>query len=139
MSPCEEGPMRSFVVSTVVTAIALAVTVLILPGLSISGDNQVVALLVFAVVFGVVNALIRPVVKLLSLPINVMTLGLFTFVINGFMLLLAAAISSNFGATLKIDTFPPDFSLGALWTAILAAVVLTVVRAIVDMLTPDRR
>lgn len=131
--------MRTFVVSTVVTAIALAVTVLLLPSLSISGDNQVLALLVVAVVFGVVNGLIRPVVKLLSLPISIMTLGLFTFVINGFMLLLTAAISSNFGATLKIDTFPPDFSLGALWMAIVAAIVLTIVRALVDLVVPDRR
>ncbi len=131
--------MRSFVVGTIVTAIALAVVVFVLPGVSITGDNQAVALVIVAVVFGVVNGLIKPVVKLLSLPINLMTLGLFTFVINGFMLLLTAAISSNFGATLKIDTFPPDFSLGALWMAIVAAIVLTIVRGLVDMVVPDRR
>lgn len=131
--------MRSFIVSTIVTAIALAITVMVLPSVSITGDNQALALVVVAVVFGVVNGLIKPVVKLLSLPISLMTLGLFTFVINGFMLLLTAAISSNFGATLQIDTFPPDFSLGALWMAIVAAIVLTVVRGIVDFVTPDRR
>lgn len=131
--------MRGFLISTIVTAIALAVMIYVLPTVSISGDNEVVAILIVAVVFGVVNGLIKPIVKLLSLPITLMTLGLFTFVINGVMLLLTAAISSNFGATLKLDTFPPDFSLGALWTAIVAAVVLTIVRAIVDMLTPDRR
>lgn len=131
--------MRSFIVSTIVTAIALAITVMVLPSVSITGDNQALALVVVSVVFGVVNGLIKPVVKLLSLPISLMTLGLFTFVINGVMLLLTAAISSNFGATLKIDTFPPDLSLGALWMAIVAAVVLTVVRGIVDFVTPDRR
>src|SRR5512135_2043804 len=131
--------MRSFIVGTIVTAIALAITIMVLPGVSITGDNQALALVVVAVVFGVVNGLIKPVVKLLSLPISLMTLGLFTFVINGFMLLLTAAISSNFGATLKIDTFPPDFSLGAVWTAIVAAIVLTIVRGIVDFVTPDRR
>lgn len=131
--------MRGFLISTIVTAVALAIMIYILPTVSISGDNELVAILIVAVVFGVVNGLIKPIVKLLSLPITLMTLGLFTFVINGVMLLLTAAISSNFGATLKLDTFPPDFSLGALWTAIVAAVVLTIVRAIVDMLTPDRR
>lgn len=131
--------MRSFIVSTIVTAIALAITVMVLPSVSITGDNQVVALVVVAVVFGVVNGLIKPIVKLLSLPITLMTLGLFTFIINGAMLLLTAAISSNFGATLKLDTFPPDFSLGAVWTAIVAAIVLTVVRGIVDFVVPDRR
>ncbi len=131
--------MRSFVVGTIVTAIALAVVVFVLPGVSITGDNQAVALLIVAVVFGVVNGLIKPVVKLLSLPINLMTLGLFTFVINGFMLLLTAAISSNFGATLKIDTFPPDFSLAALGWAIVGAIVLTVVRGLVDFAVPDGR
>jgi putative membrane protein len=131
--------MRSFIVGTIVTAIALAITVMVLPSVSITGDNQAVALVVVAVVFGVVNGLIKPIVKLLSLPITLMTLGLFTFVINGAMLLLTAAISSNFGATLKLDTFPPDFSLGAVWTAIVAAIVLTVVRGIVDFVTPDRR
>jgi putative membrane protein len=131
--------MRSFIVGTIVTAIALAITVMVLPSVSITGDNQAVALVVVAVVFGVVNGLIKPIVKLLSLPITLMTLGLFTFVINGAMLLLTAAISSNFGATLKLDTFPPDFSLGAVWTAIVAAIVLTIVRGIVDFVTPDRR
>ena len=131
--------MRSFIVGTIVTAIALAITVMVLPSVSITGDNHVLALVVVAVVFGVVNGLIKPIVKLLSLPITLMTLGLFTFVINGAMLLLTAAISSNFGATLKLDTFPPDFSLGAVWTAIVAAIVLTIVRGIVDFVTPDRR
>ncbi len=130
--------MRAFVVSTVVTAIALAVTIWLLPSMSISGDNRVVAILIVAAVFGVVNGFIKPVVKLLSLPVTMLTLGLFSLVINGFMLLLTAAISSNFGATLKIDTFPPDFSLAALGWAIVGAIVLTVVRGVVDFAVPDR-
>ncbi len=131
--------MRGFVISTVVTAIALGITVLVLPGLAITGDNQAVSLVVVAVVFGVVNGLIKPVVKLLSLPIRLMTLGLFTFVINGLLLLLVAWLSTNLGFGLKVDTFPPDFSLGAVWTAILASIVLTIVRALVDLVTPSPR
>jgi putative membrane protein len=130
--------MRGFVVSTIVTAIAMGIMVYVLPSVSIIGDNQVVALVIVAVILGLVNGLIRPIVKLFSLPLTVMTLGLFTFVINGAMLLLTAAISSNFGASLQLDSYPPDFSLGVVWTAIVAAAVLTIVRAVVDFVVPDR-
>lgn len=131
--------MRAFVVNTIVTAIALAITIWLLPSMTISGDNRYLGIIIVAAVFGVVNGFIKPVVKLLSLPVTMLTLGLFSLVINGFMLLLTAAISSNFGATLKIDTFPPDFSLAALGWAIVAAVVLTVVRSVVDLVVPDGR
>lgn len=131
--------MRAFVVNTIVTAIALAITIWLLPSMTISGDNRYLGIVIVAAVFGVVNGFIKPVVKLLSLPVTMLTLGLFSLVINGFMLLLTAAISSNFGATLKIDTFPPDFSLAALGWAIVAAVILTIVRSVVDLVVPDGR
>jgi putative membrane protein len=130
--------MRGFAISTVVTAIALGVTVVVVPGLKITGDNEAVALLVVAVVFGLVNGLVRPVVKLLSLPLTLMTMGLFTFVINGLMVLLSAWLSTSVGFGLVVDSFPPDFSLGALWIAILTSIVLTIVRAVVDLVVPDR-
>ncbi len=129
--------MRGFIISSIATAIALAILVYVLPSVSISGDNRIVAIVVVAVVFGIVNGFIKPVVRLLSFPITLMTLGLFTLVINGLMLLLTAAIASNLGVTMKVDTFPPDLSLGAFGTAVLAAIVLSVVRAVVDLVIHD--
>ncbi|HYM83354.1 MAG TPA: phage holin family protein [Candidatus Dormibacteraeota bacterium] len=128
--------MREFVVSTIITAIALAIVIWLFPNITLTGENRYVALLVVAVVFGVVNGFIKPLVKALSFPVTLLTLGLFSLVINGLMLLLTAAISSDFGAKLTIDKFPPEMSIGALLTAMLAAIVLSIVRAIVDALTP---
>ncbi len=131
--------MRAFVVNVIVTAIALAILVYVLPQVSIQGDSRVIGLLVVAVVIGVVNGFIKPAVKILSFPLTVMSLGLFSLVINGLMLLLVAWIVTDLkiGVTMKIDTFPPDLSIGAVGIAILAAIVLSIVRGIVDALTPD--
>ena len=79
------------VLRILINAIAVWVTTLILPGITFSGGF--IELLVVAIIFGLVNALIRPFFKLLTLPINIATLGLFTLVINALMLWLTAWIS----------------------------------------------
>ncbi len=87
------------------------------PGITSAGATSILAI---ALVFGVVNALIRPVLKLLSCPMIVLTLGLFTLVLNALMLLLTARIGRLFGIEFAVHGFWPAF-LGALVISLISA------------------
>jgi putative membrane protein len=128
-------PMRSFALATVATAIAFAIVAYLLPQISYGGS--IPALLVLAVIFGVVNGLIGPVIRLLSLPITALTLGLFSLVINGVLLLLTAAVADRFGIQFQIADFPPDLTLDAIVGAVVGGVVLSIVSAVTHRLVPD--
>ena len=84
---------RSWVVRWLVNSVALLITAAVIPGIQIKG---VFTALLAAAVMGVINAFVRPVFLILTLPLNLLTLGLFTFVLNGLMLLLAAAFVPGF-------------------------------------------
>ncbi len=114
-----------FAVRVVVNAVAIWAAVEVLPELEFTGDLW--KLLAVALVLAVVNALLRPIVSFGTKPINFLTLGLFTFVVNAAMLLVTAAISDNFALGFSIGGYPPDLSLAALWWAVLASVVMSVV------------
>jgi len=116
--------MGSFLIRAAVTGVALWVVTLIVPGISFIGGGSSLqkAAIVFgvAVIFGVVNALIRPIVSFLSIPLYILTLGLFHIVVNALMLWITAWITdhtTHWG--LHIDRF--------WWTAIWAAILLSIV------------
>ena len=98
--------MRGFVVGTIVTAIAFFILTKFLPQF-VSYDGDLIGLLVISVVFGVVNGLIGPIVRLMALPIRMATLGLVGFLINAGLLLLTAWITSLMNFDLKVGDFPP--------------------------------
>jgi len=115
--------MGSFVLRAAVTGLALWVVTLILPGMSFVGGNtalqKIGIVLVVAVIFGLVNAFIKPLVQVLSIPLYILTLGLFHVVINALMLWITAWITehtTHWG--LQIDQF--------WWTAIWAAILLSI-------------
>ena len=116
-----------------VNAVALWVATLVVPGISVreAGDllTQVVTYLVLGLVFGLVNLLVRPVVKLLSLPLYVLTLGLFSLVVNALMLELTSWLSGFTPLTLEVDSF--------FWAAVLGALVISLVSWVLDLLLPD--
>jgi len=95
-----------------VTAAALFVATRFVTGITFSGDNYV-ALLGVAFVFGTVNVFVRPVLKLFSLPVVMLTLGLFLLVINGLMLLLTSFLSTRLGFGFHVDGLLPAI-LGSL-------------------------
>jgi putative membrane protein len=117
---------------TVLTAAgALAITAWLFEGISIGGDTrneQLVTLLVVAVIFGVVNAIVRPVVALLSVPLYVLTLGLFFLVVNALMLLLTSWIADQIGVAFTVDGF---------WTALLGAIVISLASALIGAVLPE--
>jgi putative membrane protein len=134
--------MRSFIMRVIINGLALWIASWLLPGLDISttatteavaktGVNQgtdaagiVLAYLFIGLIFGLVNAFVRPIVSFLSLPITILTLGLFTVVINAAMLYLTSWISGYTPVHFTIDSF--------FWTAVLAAVIITVISLVAD-------
>ena len=116
--------MGLFLLRAAVTGLALWVVTLIVPGISfVGGDTglqRIGIVLVVAVIFGLVNAIIKPLVQILSIPLYILTLGLFHVVINALMLWITASITehtTHWG--LQINQF--------WWTAIWAAIVLSIV------------
>ena len=112
----------------IVTGLALWLTALILPGMHLGQDaasvlTQVLTIAVIALILSLINAIIRPILSFLAMPITCLTLGLFQLVINTLMLLLAGWVSGLFGLTLAFDTF---------WWALLAGVIIGILSAIVE-------
>ncbi|MBM4373408.1 MAG: phage holin family protein [Deltaproteobacteria bacterium] len=116
--------MRNFVVRIFVNALALSAAAWLVPGISLSGGFADVLLV--ALVFGLVNAILKPLVLLLSLPFLLLTLGLFAFVVNAAMLLLTARLTEH----LAVSGF------GA---ALLGSLVISVVSAVLGGALKDER
>ena len=115
------GP--GIIIRFLITALALAVAAWIVPG--IRADN-IGALLIAALIFGIVNALIKPVVTLLTCPLIIVTLGLFTFVINAAMLMVTDWVSTQLDVRFSVENF------GA---ALIGAVIITIVSWVLTLLT----
>lgn len=84
------------IINTLITAVALLIAAQFVPGFTITQFSTAV---IAAIVLGLVNAIIRPIMLLLTLPVNIVTLGLFTLIVNALMFLLAASIVSGFAIT----------------------------------------
>ncbi|GAB3589545.1 phage holin family protein [Angustibacter peucedani] len=124
-----------FLLNVVVGAVAVWVADLLLDGVSVTGTkdstlNEVLTYLVIGLILAVVNAVVKPVVKFFAFPFYVLTLGLLSVVVNAAMLELTAWISSHFSLQLEIDQF--------WWTAIGAALVVTVVTMVLNAVLPDK-
>ena len=119
--------MMRLIVRLLINAAALAAAAWAVPGIHYEGWG---ALALMALVFGLVNALIRPIVMILSCPLLVLTLGLFTFVVNACMLLLASSLARMFGIAFSVDGFVPAF---------LGAIIISIVSIILSILLPHRR
>jgi putative membrane protein len=102
------------------TIIALFAAALVVPGISVEGTAWI-AFAVMAIMLGLVNAIVRPILKLLTCPLIILTLGLFTLVINGVTLFLAARITQGLGFGFYVDGFLPAF-LGALIVSVVTVI-----------------
>ena len=128
--------MKGFIIGTAITAIAFYVLTQFLPQF-VSYDGELVGLLVIAVIFGIVNGVIGPIAKMLTLPISVMTIGLIGFLINAGLLLVTALVADSAGFNLTVGDFPPDLTADTLVAAVIGSVVLSVVGAAVRLVVPD--
>ena len=110
--------MRSFLIHWMITAIALGVTAHFVPGIVVSST----AALVFgALILGLVNAIVRPVLVLLTLPVTVLTIGLFYLVVNGVVFALAAGLV-------------PGFAVASFGSSVVGALVVSVVSFLLNWL-----
>jgi putative membrane protein len=118
--------MTKFILRWVINAIALFLAVYLVPGVNLQGGW--VSVLWLALIFGLINAFLRPLLKLLTCPLIVLTLGLFTLLINTFLFWLTSQVGQAFGIGFTIDGF---------WPAFLGGLVVTVVSVIMSLILKD--
>ena len=121
----------SFLVRIVVNALALAAAAWLFDGIEVGGadtGDRVLTLLVVALIFGLVNAFVAPVIKLVSLPFIILTLGLLLLVINALMLLLTSRLA---------EAFDLDFTVDGFWAAVLGSIVISIVGAVLNAILQD--
>jgi putative membrane protein len=115
-----------------ITAIALWIATLLISGIRLTTDSvleQAGTLLAVAAIFGIVNAVLRPIIKVIGCGLYVLTLGLIALVVNGLLFLLTDWIAGQFGLPFEVDDFWPSAVLGAL--------LVGVVSWVLNMLVPD--
>ncbi|MFH1176003.1 MAG: phage holin family protein [Acidobacteriota bacterium] len=117
--------MGKLVTRWLIAVIALVAAAWLVDGIHVEGSAWM-AFALMAVVLGLVNALVRPFLKLLTCPLIILTLGLFTLVINAVSLLLAARIAAALGIGFRVDGFGPAF-----WGALIVSVVTMVLSLVV--------
>jgi putative membrane protein len=120
-----------FVMWVVVNALAIAIATWLLDGITLTGNDvsdRVLTLVVVALIFGVINAVVGPIIKTLSLPFIIITLGLLLLVINAFLLLVSGWIAREIGFNFRVDGF---------WTAVWGALIVTVASWILQLVLPD--
>ena len=120
--------MTKFILRWAINAIALYLAILVLPGIDL--ESGLVSIIWLALIFGLINALFRPLLKFLTCPLIILTLGLFTLVINTFMFWLTSVIGQSFGLQLVISD--PVW-----WNAFLGGLIVTIVSVAMSMILKD--
>lgn len=119
-----------FLAWLIVNVLALGAAIWLFDGITLTGatrDGRLVALVVVGGIFGIITSVVKPVVKVLSLPFIIVTLGLFLLVINALLLLLTSAIAGSIGLGFHVNGF---------WTAVFGAIVISIVAAGVGAVIP---
>jgi putative membrane protein len=120
--------MTKFILRWAINAVALYLAVLLLPGIDLASAPT--SILWLALIFGLVNALVRPLISILTCPLIILTLGLFTLVINTFLFWLTSVIGQSFGIALTI-TDP------VWWNAFLGGLVVSLVSVVLTLILKD--
>jgi len=112
----------------VIASLALFAAAWLVPGIQVEGNGWIIYA-VMAVILGLVNAIVRPLLKLLTCPLIILTLGLFTLVINGLALWLASVVAVNW--------FNVGFYVNGFWPAFLGALIVSIVTVILSALVRE--
>jgi putative membrane protein len=123
--------MKNFLVKTSANAAALGIATWVITDITLTGDStsrKVLSLILVALVFGVVNWLVKPVVKVLSFPLFILTLGLITLVVNALMLLLTSWLAGKLSL---------DFHVHGFWTAVVGGLIVSIVSWALHVVLPD--
>jgi putative membrane protein len=135
-SRCQTGAMR-FLLRIVVNAVALWVATLLVHGVQVQSYDHtgatlplVLTYLLVALIFGLVNAIVGTLIRIVAFPIYILTLGLISFIVNGFLIWIVAQISKGMGFGLSIDGF---------WYGVLAALIITIIGWLFGLIVRPRR
>jgi putative membrane protein len=123
--------MKNLLVKTLANAGALGVAIWLLKDITLTGENtgrKTITLILVALLFGVVNVVVKPVVKLLAFPLFILTLGLITLVINALMLLLTSWLAGKLDLSFHVDGFG---------TAVLGGLIVSIVAWALHVVLPD--
>ena len=121
-----------FILRLLANAGALAVATWLLSGITLTAQStgqKVLTLLIVALIFGIVNAIVKPIFTLVTAIVVLFTLGLFLIVINALMLLLTSWLSDQFNLGWSVDGF---------WTALLGSIIISIVSFILNAFIPDK-
>jgi putative membrane protein len=134
VAACHDEPMKSIAIKVLVNGVALWVAAL-LPGLTFGPggarlSSELVTILWVAVIFGLLNAVVKPVLTFFSAPVIILTLGLFSLVVNALMLELTSWFAGQFSLDFHVDRF--------FWDAVLGSIIITFVSMFLNVIVPDR-
>ena len=138
--------MIDLLVRILINAIGVYVAVLVVPQISFPAADNLLKfqgnwwhVVVVALILAVINAYVMPILKALSFPITLLTLGLFSLVLNAFLLLFVAFLADKVGINFTIGGFPPKFTADAFVGALLGSIVISIVSIVLGMLDRGRR
>ena len=121
-----------YLIRLVITAVALWVTTLVVPGIAVTGrsaGDKALTLLVVALIFGIVNAVLKPIIHVVGCVFYLLTLGLFALVVNALLFLLTGWIAREFDLPFQVNGFGSAF---------LGGIVVAVVSWVISLIVPDR-
>ena len=138
--------MIDLLVKILINAVGVVVAVLLVPQIVFPAADDLLKLqgnwwqvIVVAVILALINSYLKPILKALSFPITLLTMGLFAFVLNAALLLLAAFIADLGSIDFTIGGFPPDFTADTFVGALLGSIVISLVSIVLGMLDRGRR
>ena len=131
--------MIDLAIRVLINAVGVFAATQIVPQIDFVVGDEWWKLIAVALILALVNSYIRPIVKLLAIPVSFLTLGLVAFVINGAMLLLVALVSDQFDLGFRIGAFPPNLNADAIVGAILGAIVISIVATALGILNRGRK
>jgi putative membrane protein len=137
--PQREDLVIELIIKVLVNAAALWAAIQLVPQLTFNYGRDWWKLLVVALIFALINTYLKPIIKALSFPISILTLGLIGFIINAAMLLLTAALSDNFKLGFKVGGFPPSINADAIIGAVLGAIVISIVSTLLNIALAPRK
>jgi len=129
-------------IRVVILAVALLLAALLVPDIEIGWADEAegvgITLLALALAFGLINAFIRPIARLVSIPLNIVTLGMFSVVLNAALLLLMAyLVDLVWGPLIVIGGYPPELGLEAIAAAAMGSFIISAISTVLTVLIPE--
>ena len=138
--------MIDLLVKILINAVAVLVAVLVVPQINFPAAHDLLKLqgnwwqvIVVAVILALINTYVKPILKALSFPITLLTMGLFAFVLNAVLLLFVAFLADKIDIKFTIGGFPPGFTADSFVGALIGSIVISVVAIVLGMLDRGRR